>query len=104
MIMKKNRLNMVFAMSFLSIGLCSCENTSSSSNSNEYIEERVVTSDTYVDGNGEISFRGGSVKTVWKDKWKEGHQFRATIKSGHYVVKTTKCDACGHMYYVHYDK
>lgn len=102
----KNRQFMCIAsiMAFLTFGLCSCGNSSSSSDSDSYVEDKVVTSDTYYDGNGEISFRGGSVKTVWKDKWKDGHQFRATIKSGHNVVSTTKCDYCGHAYYMHYAK
>ena len=87
-------------LTILGVLLCSCGGNSS----NNYVEDRVVTSDTYVDGNGVVSFRGGAVQTVWKNKWKDGHQFRATIKSGHNVISTTKCDYCGHMYYVHYDQ
>ena len=98
--MKHNYWGVVLFSVILGVSLCSCGN----SGSNEYVQERVVTSDTYVDGNGEVSFRGGSMQTVWKNKWRDGHQFRATIKSGHNVVSTTKCDYCGHAYYVHYDK
>lgn len=96
----KNYWKKILLSAILGVSLCSCGGNSSS----DYVEDRVVTSDTYVDGNGEISFRGGSMKTVWKDKWRNGHQFRATIKSGHNVVSTTKCDYCGHAYHVHYDK
>ena len=98
----KSYFGKFYCFAIFVVSLCSCGGNSSSSN--DYVEERVVTSDTYVDGNGEVSFRGGSMKTVWKDKWRNGHQFRATIKSGQNVVSTTKCDYCGHAYYVHYDE
>lgn len=98
---KKNIRGVVFTIGLFTTGLCSCGD---SSNSNECIEDKVVTSDSYVDGNGVISFRGGSMKTVWKDKWRDGHQFRATIRHGHSVVSTTKCDYCKHQYQFHYSK
>ena len=98
----KNYLMKFCFLSICGVSLCSCDGNSSSSD--EYVEDRVVTSPTYIDANGNISFRGSSVKTVWKKKWKDGHQFRATIIEGHNVVSTTKCDYCGHTYYVHYDK
>lgn len=53
--------------------------------------------------NNSPSFKGNNLHTVWKDAYKDGHQFRATIKRGHNVVSTTKCDKCGHMLYVHND-
>jgi len=88
------------------IALCSCEDSSNSTVSYvtyDYTEDMVVTSNTFVDGNRQISFKGNSIKLVWKNKWKDGHQFRAYVKSGHKVISTTECDYCGHMYYVHYD-
>ncbi len=96
----------IFMVLLYIIALCSCEESSNSTVSYatyDYIEDRVVTSDTFVDGNRQISFRGNSVKLVWKNKYKDGHQFRAYVKPGHNVVRTTECDYCGHMYYVHYD-
>lgn len=102
--MKSKKMMLMFC-SVIGLAFCSCGGSSSNTYSNnEYVEDRVVTSETYMDGNGEISFRGASMKTVWKDKYRDGHQFRATIKSGHNVVSTTKCDYCNHTYYVHYDK
>lgn len=97
--MKTKRSVVLFFFTLLFVACTGC-----SSNSNEFVEEKVVTSPTYQDANGEISFRGNSLKTIWKDKWRNGHQFRATIKPGSNVVSTTKCDYCEHMYYVHYDK
>lgn len=91
------------------VAFCSCGNSSSNSgnygsSSYTYTEDHVVTSDSFVDGNGQISFRGNSLKLVWKNKYRDGHQFRAYIKPGHQVVSTTKCAYCNHDYFVHYDK
>ena len=101
----KNKKMMLMFCSVMGLTFCSCGgNSSNTYSNNEYVENSVVTSETYRDGNGEISFRGAPMKTVWKNKYRLGHQFRATIKSGHNVVSTTKCDYCGHTYYVHNDK
>lgn len=88
------------------VAFCSCGNSSNSGNygSSSYTEDHVVTSDSFIDGNGQISFRGNSLKLVWKNKYRDGHQFRAYIKPGHQVVSTTKCAYCNHDYFVHYDK
>ena len=111
---KKNKTKniLIIIVAIFGLALNSCDDNSSSggsssgsnNSSSDYTESRVVTSESYVDGNGEVSFRGAPMKTVWKNKYRNGHQFRATIKSGHNVINTTKCDYCEHAYYVHYDE
>ncbi|MBQ2853384.1 MAG: hypothetical protein IJE76_08350 [Bacteroidales bacterium] len=97
--MKTKRSIVLFIFTLLFVTCIGC-----SSNSNEFVEEKVVTSPAYQDANGEIVFKGGSLITEWKDKWsnfKGKHQFRATIKRGHEVTTTTKCDYCKMSYFTH---
>lgn len=49
------------------------------------------------------SFKGNNMHTVWVNAYRDGHQFRATIKQGHNVIRTTECDKCHHALYVHTD-